>query len=107
MVGAARGGPAEGRRRRPAARSRSSSPGGRLACRRDRFGALVARECRYWWRDARRRASLITVVVVGVFVPAMVNFGGAGFAEAEGFGPSMPRRCCSACRCSSSGCSPR
>ncbi|WFE95811.1 ABC transporter permease [Micromonospora sp. WMMD987] len=54
--------------------------------RRDRFGALVARECRYWWRDARRRANLITVAVVGIFVPVMVNLGGAGFtAGAEGF----------------------
>ncbi|MBQ0903638.1 ABC transporter permease [Micromonospora sp. U21] len=51
--------------------------------RRDRFGALVAREARYWWRDARRRANLITVAVVGIFVPVMINLGGAGFA-AEG-----------------------
>ena len=47
---------------------------------RNRFGALVAREARYWWRDARRRANLITIAVVGVFVPVMVNLGGAGFA---------------------------
>ncbi|TDB78524.1 ABC transporter permease [Micromonospora sp. KC723] len=47
---------------------------------RDRFGALVARECRYWWRDARRRANLITIAVVGVFVPVLVNLGGNGFA---------------------------
>ncbi|MBQ1048564.1 ABC transporter permease [Micromonospora sp. C51] len=47
--------------------------------RRDRFGALVAREARYWWRDARRRANLITIAVVGLFVPVMVNFGGQGF----------------------------
>ncbi|SCG48546.1 ABC transporter permease [Micromonospora halophytica] len=50
---------------------------------RDRFGALVARECRYWWRDARRRANLITIAVVGVFVPVMVNLGGPGFAASE------------------------
>ncbi|WSZ94156.1 ABC transporter permease [Micromonospora sp. NBC_00858] len=48
--------------------------------RRDRFGALVAREARYWWRDARRRANLITIAVVGIFVPVMINLGGAGFA---------------------------
>ncbi|WBB78407.1 ABC transporter permease [Micromonospora sp. WMMD882] len=54
--------------------------------RRDRFGALVARECRYWWRDARRRANLITLGVVGVFVPLMVNLGGSGFgADGPGF----------------------
>jgi ABC-2 type transport system permease protein len=44
---------------------------------RDRFGALVARECRYWWRDARRRTNLITIAVVGIFVPVMVNLGGS------------------------------
>ncbi|MBU8857869.1 MULTISPECIES: ABC transporter permease [unclassified Micromonospora] len=52
--------------------------------RRDRFGALVARECRYWWRDARRRANLITVAVVGVFVPLMVNLGGPAFLSEGG-----------------------
>ncbi|MTK04660.1 ABC transporter permease [Micromonospora sp. CP22] len=58
--------------------------------RRDRFGALVAREARYWWRDARRRANLITVAVVGLFVPVMVNFGGQGFSfdSTEGFTPA-------------------
>ncbi|MFY1635441.1 ABC transporter permease [Solwaraspora sp. WMMB335] len=44
----------------------------------DRYGALVAREVRYWWRDMRRRANLITVAVVGVFVPVMVNVGSSG-----------------------------
>ncbi|MFF5054519.1 ABC transporter permease [Micromonospora sp. NPDC000663] len=52
--------------------------------RRDRFGALVARESRYWWRDARRRANLITIAVVGIFVPVMINLGGGGLASGEG-----------------------
>jgi ABC-2 type transport system permease protein len=78
MVGAASSGPA-------AARSGpSGTPVAQLFprvvgwLRRGRFGALVARECRYWWRDARRRANLITIAVVGVFVPVMVNLGGFG-----------------------------
>jgi ABC-2 type transport system permease protein len=29
-----------------------------------RFGALTAREARYWWRETRRRASLITFAMV-------------------------------------------
>lgn len=37
------------------------------------FGAMVAREVRYWWRDARRRANLITIAVLGVLVPLMVT----------------------------------
>ncbi|MEO3770749.1 ABC transporter permease [Micromonospora sp. B9E7] len=48
--------------------------------RRDRFGALVAREARYWWRDARRRANLITIAVVGIFVPVFINVTGGDFA---------------------------
>ncbi|MEV2237858.1 ABC transporter permease [Micromonospora sp. NPDC049891] len=79
MVGAASAGPT---------RARPGLTGGVVAqlfpraagwLRRDRFGALVAREARYWWRDARRRANLITIAVVGLFVPVMVNFGGQGF----------------------------
>ncbi|SNT46172.1 ABC-2 type transport system permease protein [Asanoa hainanensis] len=45
--------------------------------RRDQFGAVLAREVRYWWRDARRRANLITFAVAALFVSAMVNFGDA------------------------------
>ncbi|MGW4499295.1 ABC transporter permease [Micromonospora sp. NPDC004336] len=87
MVGAASSGPA---------RAQRAATGGAVAqlfpravgwAPRTRFGALVAREARYWWRDARRRANLITVAVVGLFVPVMVNLGGSGFTvdSAEGF----------------------
>ncbi|MGC4806548.1 ABC transporter permease [Micromonospora sp. DT233] len=58
--------------------------------RRDRFGALVARECRYWWRDARRRANLISILVVGVLVPVMVNFGGAKLSTSGGLAFADP-----------------
>lgn len=51
---------------------------------RSRFGALVAREARYWWRDARRRANLITLAVVGLFVPVMLNLGSAGLTGGGG-----------------------
>ncbi|WP_019870116.1 hypothetical protein [Salinispora oceanensis] len=51
---------------------------------RGRFGALVAREARYWWRDARRRANLITLAVVGLFVPVMLNLGSAGLTGGGG-----------------------
>ncbi|WP_416901891.1 ABC transporter permease [Micromonospora echinospora] len=90
MVGAASSGPA---------RTRSGPVGGAVAqlfprvvgwVRRDRFGALVARECRYWWRDARRRANLITIAVVGLFVPVMVNFGGASFTAGDGMELATP-----------------
>ncbi|NES16349.1 MULTISPECIES: ABC transporter permease [Micromonospora] len=84
MVGTATAGPS---------RQRRGPAGGPVAqlfpravgwARRDRFGALVARECRYWWRDARRRANLITIAVVGVFVPVMVNLGGSRLVEDGG-----------------------
>jgi ABC-2 type transport system permease protein len=57
------------------------SPVGRLVFRwlpRTRFGALVSREMRYWWRETRRRASLITLTVVGVFLPVMLTVTGGG-----------------------------
>ncbi|GAA4678757.1 ABC transporter permease [Phytohabitans rumicis] len=49
---------------------------------RNRYGALVAREARYWWRDARRRAGLITFAVIGVFMPVMINVGTGGLGDA-------------------------
>ncbi|GAA1850741.1 ABC transporter permease [Asanoa iriomotensis] len=49
--------------------------------RRDPFGAVLAREVRYWWRDARRRANLISFAVAALFVSAMVNFSEAIWSE--------------------------
>ncbi|WP_018255012.1 hypothetical protein [Salinispora mooreana] len=51
---------------------------------RGSFGALVAREARYWWRDARRRANLITLAVIGLFVPVMLNLGSTGLTAGGG-----------------------
>jgi ABC-2 type transport system permease protein len=45
---------------------------------RTRFGALASREARYWWRESRRRASLITFSVVGIFLPVMLSVSGGG-----------------------------
>ncbi|WFF02064.1 ABC transporter permease [Micromonospora sp. WMMD964] len=83
MVGAASAGKAPARRGVTGGAVAQLFP--RIAgwARRDRFGALVARESRYWWRDARRRANLITIAVVGLFVPIMVNLGGAGFVTGD------------------------
>lgn len=94
MVGAA----VEGRR----AATTDRSPVDLLLFRRlprTRFGALVAREVRYWWRETRRRASLITFSMAGLFLPislaisagspgAMVIFVGAlaAIALANQFG---------------------
>ncbi|MBV1853329.1 ABC transporter permease [Catellatospora tritici] len=44
---------------------------------RTAYGAMRVRELRYWLRDARRRAGLITFAVVGVFLPVMLNLGPA------------------------------
>ncbi|WP_091100837.1 ABC transporter permease [Micromonospora citrea] len=87
MVGAASAGPASAQRGVTGGAVAQLFPRAVGWAPRDRFGALVAREARYWWRDARRRANLITVAVVGLFVPVMVNLGGSGFTvdSAEGF----------------------
>jgi ABC-2 type transport system permease protein len=61
--------------------SDASPPVDRLLFRwlpRNRFGALVAREVRYWWRENRRRAGLITFTVVGVFLPVTLTVTGSG-----------------------------
>ncbi|GAA4578984.1 transporter [Micromonospora coerulea] len=84
MVGAASAGPVRDRRGPTGGAVAQLFPRAVGRARRDRFGALVARECRYWWRDARRRANLITVAVVGVFVPVMVNLGGSRLATDGG-----------------------
>ncbi|MEU7822686.1 ABC transporter permease [Catellatospora sp. NPDC049133] len=52
---------------------------GRSRQPRTAYGAMVVRELRYWVRDVRRRASLITFAVIGVFLPVVMNLGpGAG-----------------------------
>nr|WP_296066813.1 ABC transporter permease [uncultured Actinoplanes sp.] len=43
---------------------------------RTAFGALVARELRYWWRETRRRAALITFTVAGLFLPIPLAMSG-------------------------------
>ncbi|MBM2616978.1 ABC transporter permease [Actinoplanes sp. LDG1-06] len=56
-----------------------ASPTGLLLGRRlprSRFGALVARETRYWWRETRRRAALITFTVAGIFLPVSISLSG-------------------------------
>ncbi|MDG9675716.1 ABC transporter permease [Micromonospora sp. DH14] len=88
MVGAASAGKAPARRGVDGGAVAQLFPRVAGWARRDRFGALVAREARYWWRDARRRANLITIAVVGIFVPVMVNLGGAGFVAGDGSGPA-------------------
>ncbi|MGW1058670.1 ABC transporter permease [Micromonospora rubida] len=90
MVGAAGGGTAKVRRGPVGGAVTQLFPRALGWARRDRFGALVARECRYWWRDARRRANLITIAVIGIFVPVMVNFGGASFSTESGMEFAAP-----------------
>ncbi|MEV4640312.1 ABC transporter permease [Actinoplanes sp. NPDC049548] len=51
---------------------------------RNRFGAIAAREARYWWRETHRRASLITFGVVGVFLPAFVGAASGSAAAPTG-----------------------
>ncbi|WP_446217503.1 ABC transporter permease [Micromonospora sp. IBHARD004] len=84
MVGTVSAGPARDRRGPVGGAVAQLFPRAVGWARRDRFGALVARECRYWWREARRRANLITIAVVGIFVPVMVNLGGSRLATDGG-----------------------
>jgi len=38
-------------------------------------GALIARELRYWFRETRRRATLVTLMVAGLFLPISLSIG--------------------------------
>jgi ABC-2 type transport system permease protein len=49
---------------------------------RNRFGALVAREVRYWWRETRRRTALITLSLAGLFLPVSFTVSGVGTGAA-------------------------
>jgi ABC-2 type transport system permease protein len=40
-----------------------------------RSGALIAREMRYWVRETRRRATLVTLMVAGLFLPISLSIG--------------------------------
>lgn len=76
------------------ARAASGTPVARFLGRRPRtpYGALVARELKYWGRDVRRRASLITFAVIGVFLPVVTNLGpraGEGAVAQAVHGASM------------------
>ncbi|WP_236031176.1 ABC transporter permease [Paractinoplanes lichenicola] len=65
--------------RRAGSNEEITSPTGLLLGRRlprTRFGALVARESRYWWRETRRRAALITFTVAGLFLPLSLTVSG-------------------------------
>lgn len=50
----------------------------------NRFGALTAREMRYWWRETRRRAGLITFSVVGIFLPVLLTASTGSTAGSSG-----------------------
>jgi ABC-2 type transport system permease protein len=88
MIGTASGG-------RRAARSRSAADDGPVngpvngpvdalyprflrALPRSQTGALMARESRYWWRDPRRRAQLISLMIASVVFALAYQFFGQG-----------------------------
>jgi len=41
-------------------------------------GAVIGKELRLWWRDARRRAMLLTSVLIGLFIPVFSSAGRGG-----------------------------
>jgi ABC-2 type transport system permease protein len=58
---------------------RTRTPVGRLLLRglpATRSGALIARELRYWFRETRRRATLVTTMIAGLVLPVSLAVGG-------------------------------
>jgi ABC-2 type transport system permease protein len=41
-------------------------------------GAVIGKELRMWWRDARRRAVMLTSVLIGLFIPVFSSAGRGG-----------------------------
>jgi ABC-2 type transport system permease protein len=56
------------------------------------FAAILARESRFWWRDGRRRASLVSILMASAVLPIALTFGtsqggpGAARISTVGFG---------------------
>ncbi|GAA1755571.1 hypothetical protein GCM10009681_28380 [Luedemannella helvata] len=72
-------------------RTRAAGPGGAVAAllprvlrRATPFGAIFAREWRSWWRDGRRRASLLSVLIASAVVPIAILFSASGTVEFGG-----------------------
>jgi ABC-2 type transport system permease protein len=79
MLGASSGGPARQSRRGGEGAVASLFP---TALRRmvpaGVIGAIVARESRYWWREARRRASLVSILMASAVLPIALNVASSG-----------------------------
>lgn len=75
MVGVSSGGP-PGRTKGADASAVNSlfAPVIRAVARPTVYGALLAAEWRLWWRDPRRRASLVSILVASAVIPLALNF---------------------------------
>ena len=78
-------------------RTRAADAGGAVAAllprvlrRATPFGAIFAREWRSWWRDGRRRASLLSVLIASAVVPVAILFGASGRMEVGGAAVATP-----------------
>jgi ABC-2 type transport system permease protein len=77
MIGVAAGARATSRAGRPVGAVAALFPTLLRVLRPGRFGGLVAREWRYWWRDPRRRANLFSVTIAGAVLPVVLRAGPA------------------------------
>ncbi|MGC9667117.1 ABC transporter permease [Planosporangium sp. 12N6] len=75
MIGVASGGRSSARAGRTVGVVAALVPAALRRPRAGRFGGIVAREWRYWWRDPRRRASLLSMTIAGVVVPVALRAG--------------------------------
>lgn len=82
MIGVASGSRSGRAEKRPASAVTGLFPAVLRWLRPGRFSGLVAREWRYWWREPRRRASLISLTIAGVVVPAVLRAGSGSGAGA-------------------------
>jgi ABC-2 type transport system permease protein len=74
LPGAMVGGTDNARPRSAAGRASGLVPAVVRTVAEPRFAALVSRELRYWWRDPRRRSSLVSLVMVAIALPVALSF---------------------------------
>jgi ABC-2 type transport system permease protein len=69
------GGAVKAQRSNGSSAVRNLLPGGplRRIARPGRFSAIAARESRFWWRDPRRRSSLVSILTASAVVPIALN----------------------------------
>ncbi len=85
MLDTSSGGSVRGAKGRPASAVGALVPAVMRVRRTGPFAAIMARESRFWWRDGRRRAALVSILVASAVLPVVFSIGaGQGRPDVTG-----------------------